>query len=253
MAKQYPLAIKEKARRLRRQGKSLGEIRLEIDIPKNTLSGWLKDIRLTDKQNKRIRKKITVSCAIGRPLAVKLMREKIEKWKQGIRDKIKHLEKLPLEKPEIGKVICGILYLCEGAKYPASRYLYFGNSDPTMVSAFLSLLRRHYLIDKNKLRFDVGYRWDQNYEKLKKFWSKVTGIPKSKCLKSKPDIRTKGKPTLKEGYKGVCRVIYYSTSLQFELQAIGESIIKKWSWTDSNPRPLPCHGSALPSELQPRL
>ncbi|MFA6349951.1 MAG: hypothetical protein WCY12_03380 [Candidatus Omnitrophota bacterium] len=225
MPKNYPKDIKEKVRYLRSQGWSLGEINLKLSIPKNTLSGWVKDITITEKQKERIEQKMAASAAKGRIAAARLLHERIELWKNGIRQRIRPFKNLALEDPQIGKIICGILYLCEGAKYPSSRYLYFGNSDPKIISYFLTLLRRYYAIEEGKLHFDICYRWDQNYEELKNFWSKVTKIPKSKFLRSKPDIRTKGKPTLKESYKGVGRVAYYSTDLQFELQAIGEAII----------------------------
>ena len=221
----YVKRIKEKARYLRKHGYSLGEISLRMDIPKNTLSGWVKDIILNQKQQERIRKIIVESAAIGRPLALKVNREKIEKWKSGTQEKVKHYRRLVIQNPEIGKLVCGIMYLCEGAKYPASRYLYLGNSDQKIISFFLNSLRKYYDIKEDKLRFAILYRWDQNYEDLKRYWSEITGIAKSQCLKSKPDIRTEGKPTLKKDYKGVCRVIYYDTSLQFELQSIGEAII----------------------------
>ena len=226
MSKVYSKKIKQEACNLRSRGWSLGEIRLKMSIPKNTVSGWVKDIRLTESQRKRIREKEIACAAIGRALAVKVNQIKIEKWKRMIRSKVRHFGRLPLQNREIAKFICGLLYLCEGAKYPSSRYLYFGNSDPKIISCFLTLLRTHYNIDESKLRFDIRYRWDQNYEKLKNYWSKLTKIPKSKCLKSKPDIRTKGRPTLRKNYWGVCRVVYYNTSLQFELQSIGEAIIK---------------------------
>jgi hypothetical protein len=222
----YPATIKQQAKKLRGKGWSLGEISLKMKIPKNTLSGWVRDIQLTERQKERLKQKIIVSAAIGRPLAAKANREKIEKWKENIRNKVKHFERLPLKKTEIGKLICGLLYLCEGAKYPASRFLHFGNSDSKIICFFINLLRKTYPIDEDKLRLSIGYRYDQNYEKLKSYWSDLTGIPKSKCLNAKPDIRTKGKATLRKNYKGVCRIIYYDTSLQFELQSIGETIIK---------------------------
>lgn len=226
MAKNHTQEVKEKTRDLRRQGWSLGEIIRKMKIPKNTLSGWLKDIRLTKKQEKRIKAKIIASAVIGRPLAVKVNREKMEEWKSNIRKKVKHYGQFATKNPEIGKLICGILYLCEGAKYPNSRYLYLGNSDPKIISFFINALRRYYKIDESKLRFSISYRWDQNFQKLKNYWSRITKIPESKCLNSIPDIRTKGKPTLRKGYMGICRIIYYSTALQFELQSIGETIIK---------------------------
>ena len=225
MASIYSKETKVKARNLRTKGWSLGEMSQKMKIPKNTLLGWVKNIKLTKRHKERLKQKIIASGAIGRPLAVKANREKIEKWKEGIKERVKHFGKYAYANLEAGKLICGLLYLCEGAKYPASRYLYFGNTDPKIISAFLILLRRHYNIDENKLRFDIAYRWDQNYNELRIYWSKLTGIPKSKCLRSKPDKRTIGKPTLRKDYKGVCRIVYYSTDLQFELLSIGEAII----------------------------
>ena len=226
MQKIYSKKTKQKVRSLRSQGWSLGEISLKTRIPKNTLSGWFKDIQLTKYQKARIKQKIIDSSAIRRALAVKVNREKVEKWKFGIREKVKHYRQLATKNHEISKLICGVLYLCEGAKYPSSRYLHFGNADPAVIATFITLLRKYFNIDEAKLRFDVGYRWDQDYTKLKRYWSEITNIPISQSLNNKPDKRTKGKPTLKKGYMGICRVIYYSASLQFELQSIGETIIK---------------------------
>lgn len=226
MPNTYSKKIKQKVYNLRNRGWSLGEISQKMNIPKNTLSGWVKDILLTETQKKRLKQKIIASGAIGRPLAAKLIQQKIENWKQSIREKTKHFGKYPLQNPEIGKLICGTLYLCEGAKYPASKFLHFGNSDQRIICFFLVLLRKYYNIDESKLRFSIAYRCDQSYDSLKYYWSKLTNIPKSRCFKTKPDMRTKGKQTLKKDYKGVCRIIYYDTSLQFELQSTGETIIK---------------------------
>lgn len=226
MARIYTNKIKQKVCNLRGCGWSLGEISQKTRIPKSTILGWVKDIELTERQKKRLKNKIIASGIIGRPLAMKANREKIERWKEGIRKQVKHFGTYASNNPEVRKLICGLLYLCEGAKYPASRYLHFGNSDYRLIYFFLNLLRKAYRIDETKLRFSVGYRFDQNYEELKKYWSNLIGIPKSKCLNSKPDKRTKGKPTLRKEYKGICRVIYYDTSLQFELQSLGETIIK---------------------------
>lgn len=247
MAKVHSQRIKQGARNLRHKGWSMGEISLRMRIPKNTIAGWVKEIRLTKRQKVRIRAKIIASSVIGRPLAVKANRNKIEQWKKDIRNSVKHFKNIPLKNPELEKLACSLLYLCEGARYPASRFLYFGNSNPKLIASFVNLLRKAYQIDENKLRFDIGYRYDQDFKKLRNYWSKITHIPKSKCFNTKPDKRSKGKPTLKENYKGICRVIYYDTSLQFELQSIGEMIIKKWSWRGSNPRPFACHANARPS------
>ncbi len=246
MSKIYSKIIKQRARNLRLKGWSIGEINLKMRIPKNTISSWVNDIQLTKQQEERIKTKIMTSAATGRPLAVEANRRKIQRWKKSIRNSIKHFENISLKNPELGKLICGILYLCEGAKYPSSRYLYLGNSDSKIISFFINALRKYYKIDENKLRFSIGYRWDQNFQKLKNYWSKITKIPKLKCLNSIPDIRTKGKPTLRKNYKGICRIVYYSTALQFELQSIGETIIKV------EPERIELSASSMPWKRSPR-
>ena len=226
MCRPYAKSIKQAARDLRSQGWSIGEIRLKMGIPKNTLSGWLKDIRLTTKQEARIKEKIISSGAIGRPLAMKANREKIERWKESIKQKVEPFSRIASENPQIGKLICGILYLCEGSKYPSSQAMTFGNSEPEIIKMFLGLLRKYFNIREEKLHCRVMPRWDQNIDELQCFWSKITGIPVPRFYKTKPDERSKGKKTLKANYKGICAVQYCSTSLQFELQAIGEAVIK---------------------------
>jgi len=151
MLTKYSRQIKLKARNLRSKGWSLGEIALKTGIPKNTLSEWVRDIRLTDKQKERIRQKIIDSGAIGRPLAVKANYEKIERWKEKIRSEVKHFGKLTVKNREIGKLICGLLYLCEGAKYPSTKCLVFGNSNPQVIRCFVNLLRTSFDINESKL------------------------------------------------------------------------------------------------------
>lgn len=155
MAKAHSKATKQKACQLRKQGWSLGEISREMEIPKNTLSGWLKDILLTEAQKERIKKKITASASLGRMLATKELYRKITQWKENIRESVAHFTQLALSDSEIGKLVCGVLYLCEGAKYPSTRGLIFGNSNPQMIRCFLYLLRRFFGIQEHKLRCRV--------------------------------------------------------------------------------------------------
>ena len=139
---------------------------------------------------------------------------------------MQHFGKLSLRNQEIGKLACGLLYLCEGSKYPSTRCLAFGNSDPAIIKAFLNLLRKYFHIRENKLRCRITPRWDQNIDELQSFWSNITKIPLGKFYKTISDKRTKGKVTAKKDYRGVCVIYYCDTSLQFELQSIGETIIK---------------------------
>jgi len=223
--RKYPSKTKEKAINLRKNGWSLGEISKELVIPKNTISGWLRGISLTSRQKQRINKKWAKSAAQGRIAAAKVLRQKMDAWKNSIRSRVAHFSNLPLESAEIGKLTCGILYICEGGKYPNTRHLTFSNSNPQMIQFFITALRRYFALDEKKFRCRIKQRYDQNPEKLRKFWSGVTHIPLSQFHQSCIDKRTKGIITAKKDYMGVCDVGYHDTNLQFELQSIGEAVL----------------------------
>lgn len=212
MPRTYSKEIKQKACNLRHKGWSLGEISLQMKIPKNTIIGWVKDIKLTKRQKERLKQKIIASGAIGRPLAVKVNREKLERWKRSIKEKVRNFEDLNFNNAEIGKLVCGVLYLCEGAKYPSTRRLELINSDPQVIHFFITSLRKYFRIYEDRLRISIVYRYDQDLENLINFWSNLTNIPKTQFLNSKPDMRTKGKKTTRKNYRGVCKIIYYCLS-----------------------------------------
>ena len=221
----YSTQIKEKACQLRKQGLSLGEIRQELNIPKNTLSGWVAEIQLTKKQKRRIKQKEIASAAQGRILAAKLLTQKLILWKNTIKKRVAHFGKMPFENQEIAKLICGMIYLCEGAKYPSTKCLTFCNSDPQMIKFFLAMLRKYFNIDDKKLRCRIQQRYDQDSKKLMKFWSELTKIPLKQFYENYSDKRTKNIPTMKKNYKGICRLQYFDSNVQFELQSIGERVI----------------------------
>ena len=216
-----------RAQYLRRQGYTYTEICDRLGrIPQGTLSYWFKDIQLDRKQRARIQAKIIASAARGRPLAREAWVKKLAKWRREIETRARSFGSLPYHNPLIGKLVCGMMYLCEGSKYPSSQNVMFGNTDPTMIRTFLTLLRSYYPIDGHRLRVRVMHRWDQDGVALKKYWSHVTNIPIRQFYPSYADKRTKGIPTQKRNYKGVCGVQYGSTDIQYELLAIGGAVLK---------------------------
>ncbi len=225
MSGMYSEEIRAAAVRLRCKGRSLMEIGEKLKIPKSTVFYWTKNVRLTGAQKLRLKKRELQGSEKGRKRAMDVNRQKIENWKKSIQNRTYCFSNMPFENPMIGKLVCGVLYLCEGEKYPKSRHLAFVNSDPMVIKLFLELLRRYFNADENKLRVRVLQRYDQNCEKLNKFWSKLTGVSLNQFYKNYVDKRTEGKPTKIEGYKGVCAIQYNNTSLQFELQSIGEAIL----------------------------
>jgi predicted transcriptional regulator len=51
------LVKKEKAIKLRKRGRSIRDIEKILGIPRSTLSGWLRDVKLSKKQKERLHKK----------------------------------------------------------------------------------------------------------------------------------------------------------------------------------------------------
>ena len=231
----YPDRFRARARALRQQGYTYTEIHTRLGkIPQGTLSGWLKDIQLSHEQIQRIHAKIVVSAARGRPLALAAWTRKMQAWRQRIETRAQPFGALPHTVPTIGKLVCGVMYLCEGARYPTSQQLIFGNTDPRIIRTFLTLLRRNHQVDERKFRVRVTHRWDQDGEALKRYWSSVTRIPLGQFYPTYADRRTRGKPTTKLDYRGVCCLHYGDTSLQYELQAIGEAILKANNGADGD-------------------
>ena len=223
----YSPSTRTRAKTLRRQGYTYTEICNRLGrVPKGTLSSWLNGIALNGPQRARIDAKILASASQGRALARVAWDAKLKRWRRNIERRAKPLGPLPYGNPAIGKIVLGIMYVCEGGKYPSTRHLVFGNTNPSILKAFLALLRSNYTLDERKWRVRVMHRWDQDGNALIRYWSRVTRIPAQQFYRSYADKRTSGSPTRRQSYHGVCCVQYGDTSLQYELQAIGEAVLR---------------------------
>jgi len=82
-----------------------------------------------------------------------------------------------------GLFIAGItLYWAEGSK-TTDGTVDFANSDPKMVKLFLRYLRECCRVAEDKLRILLYCYANQDIEKLKNYWSKVTKIPVNQFTK----------------------------------------------------------------------
>lgn len=224
--KRYPSEVKTRAIALRQEGYSLYELRDLLKVRLATVQGWVKNVPLSVEAKEQIQKRIVDGGKAGRSQAVIVNRLKIEAWKQKIRVHSRERVKALKFTPALGRAMCSILYICEGAKYPSARQLGFGNSDPRMIRFFLQLLRNCFAVDERKFRCQICYRHDQSQKSLIQYWSQITRIPRGQFYLKQPDARTEGKPTLRKDYRGVCVVQYLNTTLQFTLQAIGEALME---------------------------
>ena len=116
--------------RLRLAGKSYNEIQDELGVPKSTLSGWFKDVVLSDKALIRLASRTT----LGTAALVK--RNKMQTHKAEQRAKEIHAsakEKIPnLTKRDL-LIIGPVLYWAEGykrLKIKDGKFTWFANAKP---------------------------------------------------------------------------------------------------------------------------
>lgn len=222
----YPISIIDSARNLRLQGNTYSDIQkvLKQNFNKSTLSHWFKDLKLTKEQTTILEHNVNKKLIQAQLKSQMMNKERRITYFNGLRDKNIHL--LPAIDAKVQKLLLSILYLGEGAKSKSTKHLSLGSSNPNIIKLYLSLLNNCFDIKKEKFRIRVQCRNDQNIEELESFWQKITKISKEQFYPTYIDRRSIGKPTLHKDYKGVCSVIYFDRSIQFELELLADSVIK---------------------------
>ncbi|MEK9154717.1 MAG: hypothetical protein AAB596_01445 [Patescibacteria group bacterium] len=210
---------------LRKNGKTYSEINRIIGktIPKSTLSNWCRSIKLSKKQQQKIKKLMENNINKGREIALAVNKEKRRAYLESVKNRIEHLQNIA-ENKDVAKIMIAMLYLGEGSKTRRGSIM-IGNSDPKIINLFLRLLRYCYYIDEKKFRCTVQCRADQNIKKLEKFWAKITGIPLNQFYNARVDSRTIGQKSRNLDYKGVCRIDYFSADIFNEIMKIIEITI----------------------------
>lgn len=217
--------LKPKAVDLRKKGISIIKIEKNLGIPRSTLSGWFKTIKLSDKQKNKLLNDGLKALAKARKKAVIWHNTQKEKrLKQAKHEAISILNKIDITNPYILELTLAVLYLGEGSKKNIETAM--GSSDPLILKFFLAILQKIYKLDIGKIRCELNLRADQNPEITKKFWSKILKLPLSNFKGSHLDKRTIGSSTYKD-YKGVCQVRYGSAAIQRRLIYLGNMFFKK--------------------------
>ena len=180
---------KEKVLKLRLAGKSYNEISKLLGTPKSTLSGWLKNLHLSDTARKRLNARVKEGSLKGLLKHNKQQTVLAHKRAKDIRQTAsKQIDKI--SKHEL--LILGVaLYWGEGYKRPiikdgvARSYhpVSLSNSDPKLVAAFLRFLREVCGVEETKIHAGLRIYQHQNADLLLQFWSKLTRIPKERFEK----------------------------------------------------------------------
>jgi len=168
------ISLKDKARKLRKNGKSFREISEELEVSKSTASLWARDEKMSAQGQIRFSNLIEFSHLKAR----KILFNKQEKYLKELDANCDVLRDVSHYTRNDLKVFLALLYWGEGAK--AERRLSFINSDPDMIFIYLKLLRSSFNIKEDKLRASLHLHSYHNQSEMVSFWSKVTGIDKER-------------------------------------------------------------------------
>lgn len=171
---------RKRATELRKQGKTFNEIIEEIPVSKSSLSYWLRDVQLTPQQLIRIQYK-------NEEIKRKFIIFNELRKKRAAENKARIIN-------EAGKEIDGItrtelksigiaLYWAEGYKTDASSGVEFTNSDSAMIRLMMRWFREICHVQESRFRIRIQMHNAEDIEKVKRHWSKITGIKESQFTK----------------------------------------------------------------------
>ncbi|PJE58669.1 MAG: hypothetical protein COU83_02620 [Candidatus Portnoybacteria bacterium CG10_big_fil_rev_8_21_14_0_10_40_22] len=181
---------KEKALKLRLNGRSLNEISKRLNVPKSTVGVWCRNIRLGPTQIKRLSERIKSGSYKGRmKFLERIKRQRIREVNKLREEGIKEIGKL--DKRDLS--IAGIaMYWSEGYTYTGGEQVGFTNSDPKMILFILKWFREICgVLNKNiTLQVKINKIHKNRIKKVENYWSKLTEIPlnqfnKTVLIKSK--------------------------------------------------------------------
>ncbi len=211
-------ATKVEAILLREKGHSYREIWELLGVPKGTCSDWLRDVAMSAKAKARIHQLGIDGRRHGRE-AIQLRTEKRDREISSVVDT--GMKKIKLT-PEIGKLLCSMLYWGEGTKNLST--VNFMNSDPDMIAVYLKLLRTYFVVKPEKFRAQLHLHSYHNTKKQKQFWAEVTGISEDRISIYKKENSGKN---IKIGYPGCISIRYYDSRLAREINYYYNALIDK--------------------------
>ncbi|HRY62599.1 MAG TPA: hypothetical protein P5056_02425 [Candidatus Paceibacterota bacterium] len=165
-----------RAKKLRTEGMSLGDIAKNLGVSKGTVGLWCRDIILTKEQESLLKQKVIRLGLTGRMKGAEMNKKskesRIELAKKDSEDRLSKLSEKDL-------FVCGLsLYWAKGSKSPSSRFC-FTNSDPAMIKIFLNFLYKIYNVQKKAIMPKIAINeTHRDREKIVlKYWSNLLGIP----------------------------------------------------------------------------
>lgn len=173
------LEEKELAIRLRKRGLSYNQIKKEVNVSKDTLSRWCRDVILTPEQMEKLLKRKLKGAERGRIIgAKKLQKKRQEETRFLLKSGRKEIGKLS----DRDRFLAGVaFYAAEGGK---TRSIQFANSDPLMIRFMMEWFREFCQVPESKFRGAIWIHENLDPDRAKTYWSRLTKIPEKQFHKT---------------------------------------------------------------------
>lgn len=198
--------IKEKhvSRNLRQSGWSIPKIATKLGVSESSVSLWVRDIRLTDAQKKKLDERSRSGWR--------------EKWKKQWRDKRlcyqEYGRKLAKQNDRLHMAGC-LLYWAEGAK--SRNTVAFANSDVNMTQLFVKFLQKCYGVKKSEITININCYLDHGLSmgEIEKWWLnklRLSSLSLRKGTVAKPRSKPRSHRKNKLKY-GICTIRVNQTKI----------------------------------------
>lgn len=220
--KNYTIEFKKEAEDLRKNGYSYKQIFDKFKIPKSTLSTWF-GVKYPGIFN---RKKQLEHLSRIRVISLATRKRKKDIKHIELERKINHeIKSYPTKNIGFLKSMLSALYWAEGGKYHGSPIV-FTNTDPKLAKLFITLLRKCYDINEDKLRIRLHLHYYHSIKKTKIFWSELLDVPLEKFGKIYIKKRSPTKK-FRKNFMGICFIKYYDNMLQKEVMVLADQLYQK--------------------------
>lgn len=217
--------MKSNAILLRKTGRSIRDIELRLGIPRSTLSGWFKYLKIARKYRVALFRRWKAALAKARIEAAKWRNaQKQKRLDEAKKAALKIVNSLNFRNKNLLDLALAMLYLGEGAQNDKETSM--GNSDPNILRFFINVLNLNYGLDKDNIKCELHLRADQNADAMKKWWAAKLRLSLKNFTYVYFDKRTKGTKTF-DHYKGVCLVRCGNVAIQRKLVNIGKEFCNR--------------------------
>ena len=169
---------KQQAIKLRRQGKSVGEIAATVDVSKGSVSRWVRDVSLTNTQRHTLQANSHSQATVEKRRNTRITNTNIRHQKvytDALQEAVEYSKN-----PDW--CIGVSLYWGEGGK--TQNMIRIANSDVFVIKRMMYFFRLIMNVPEEKFRIHIHGFKHSNVDELETYWSKVTEVPRNQFFKT---------------------------------------------------------------------